>query len=112
MDKSFKNVDDIPKRISDEDKKYFISTGKRNPHNFKSIHMEIEFKRWIRNFYKLWDKNNPLTLKNYKEEIIKGADHNPKHPDNVSDIIYNKFVKNVLTMKNKDVIIKPYKTDI
>lgn len=40
--------------------------------------------RWIRNHYKLWDKNNPLTLKDYQPNIQNGVDYSERHPDAIS----------------------------
>jgi hypothetical protein len=43
----------------------------------------------IRNFYRLWDPQNPLTLKDYSPILVRlengvTIDANPKHPDAVS----------------------------
>lgn len=44
--------------------------------------------QFIRNFYELWNPNNPHTLLNYQEMLEDHGGHsvdvNPKHPDNVS----------------------------
>ena len=48
------------------------------------IQLHRTFGRDIRNEYKLWDENNPLTMKNYQAVVVDNVDVNPKHPDSVS----------------------------
>lgn len=48
------------------------------------IQLHHSFGRMIRNEYKLWNQNNPLTLLDYVPQLEGGCDVNPKHPDAVS----------------------------
>ena len=50
--------------------------------------------RSIRNEYKLWQPDNPLTktwheqqLAGTNQHIIDGVDHHPEHPDHISTLI-------------------------
>jgi hypothetical protein len=55
----------------------------------------IEFPRWIRNTYKLWDVRHPLTKAWHdgKRLLIDGIDCTPEHPDNISAAIMRRIKK-------------------
>jgi hypothetical protein len=49
------------------------------------------FGRWVRNFYRLWDPEHPLTRQWHldcksgtNDYLKKGVDYHPNHPDNMS----------------------------
>jgi len=65
--------------------------AKDNPETRRSKRLEaiwtkINFGRWIRNAYGLWDRKNP-----YVKLAAEGDD--PMHPDNVSGRIMDKLVE-------------------
>lgn len=63
---------------------------------------------YIRNHYKLWDENNPLTKQWFVDStngvvtyIIDGVDHHPKHPDMISFEVLKQIYR---TLKKRNEI--------
>lgn len=69
-DEIFKSlVEDISK--DNEEKQIFLSYRKED-----LIHLHHSMGQWIRNIYKLWHEDNPLTVGYINDET--------KHPDEIS----------------------------
>lgn len=84
-------VDDIVSKMTDEDK---TELSKLEAKDMIKFHHGVG--TFIRNEYKLWERNNPLTAlwvidneSGNEKFIVDGVDHHPCHPDAVSmDILY------------------------
>jgi hypothetical protein len=70
-----------------DDKHYFQLLDTED----KCIPLHHTYGRHIRNYYKLWDKNNPLTKAWFdaraagsEEHMDRGVDCHPEHPDQLS----------------------------
>lgn len=89
-------VEDVIKLVGESDRKFIQA----NREDMESVWFDSAFSRWIRNEYKLWSPDNPLTMLNYVPELRKvqinehgdlvddaegvECDCNPRHPDSVS----------------------------
>lgn len=49
------------------------------------------FGRWIRNFYRLWEQDNPYTMLHHQPDLQNGVDHSVTHPDYVSQKIIERL---------------------
>jgi hypothetical protein len=63
--------------------------------SIESVFIDMELGRFVRNKYKLWNKENPLT-KNWFDnpethDMREGIDYSLDHPDNLSGKIIKKF---------------------
>lgn len=79
-------VHDIVYNMHEKDREYLLALPKKD-----LIKLHHTWGQHIRNFYKLWDPNNPLTMKDYEPvvAIVGGieCDVSPKHPDAISSKI-------------------------
>ncbi len=82
-------INDVFNKLTDEDKQNLSTLNKDDMIKF---HHGVG--TFIRNEYKLWDRNNPLTSlwfidnESGNEQYIKdGVDYHPCHPDEVSSEI-------------------------
>lgn len=55
-------------------------------------YLRVEFGRWIRNSYGLWDKANPYTVPDPEPNADGVIDH-PRHPDNITGRIIDELVR-------------------
>jgi hypothetical protein len=76
-------VQDILHSLHDKDREKILALNAE-----EMIWQQMGWGNHIRNFYKLWDPENPYTLKDYQPTMIKSdcgfVDINTKHPDVVS----------------------------
>lgn len=63
-----------------KERSWLVELGMRN----QLIETHHGFGRWVRNWYGLWREGHPLTMKDYKPEVVEGVDQSPRHPDAVS----------------------------
>ena len=82
---------DLHNIILPEDKQLLVATEQ----TMESVWLNMELGRFMRNKYKLWNKENPLTKNWYdnpeKRDIQNGTDCSLDHPDNLSGKILKKF---------------------
>jgi len=87
-------VVDLIQSLKLETKKAIANVDEQN---LVSFHMTLG--RAVRNNYKLWDEDNPLTTKWHKEphnrHIISGIDYSEDHPDYVSGEIIKEVWRRV-----------------
>lgn len=89
-------IDDVVSKMTEEDKQELATLQYEDMIKF---HHGVG--TFIRNEYKLWERNNPLTAlwvidneSGNEKFIIDGVDHHPCHPDAVSmDILYGIYEK-------------------
>jgi len=59
--------------------------------DFQSLH--FSYGMYIRNEYKLWDKQHPHQAQYKKDAVFEGVDYHPYHPDAISNRILGKIWK-------------------